>query len=369
MLVTLAFPPARGGMQRLMGERVSLSRGRVVVVAPHRAGQAWERYAGSSVWRWPGHAGGWPGVRRLWQLAWMMRGIQEVRKRFEVQDLELGQSLPFGLGVWGSSYAYTVWAFGDEILKPLMHPLARPLLRNVLRRARCVYAISSYTAQLVRQATPAARVSVVHPWPAAVFSSGSREASRRVLGVPQDVLLLLTVARLEPRKGVDRVLNVLPSLARRFPKVRYAVVGTGSARQRWEKQAERLGVADRVWWVGDVEDPALVLWYRAADIFVLVPTPGRGEVEGFGLVYVEAAACGVPVVAGSNGGTSEAVVHERTGLVVPPREAHLESALVSLLTDADKRFSLGQQGILHAQTLRLRARDFFSGDSIACSPQ
>ncbi len=360
LLVTLAFPPARGGMQRLMSERVTLARGRMVVIAPHRSGSRWETYGGCPVWRWPGDAHGLPGLRRLWQVGWMVRGIQEVDRRYAIRDVELGQALPFGLGWWDMSRPYAVWAFGDDILKPIMHPVARPLLRYVLHRARQVYAVSKYTAQWVLRAAPDARVNVVYPWPAMMFSPGSREEARRVLGIPPDALLLLTVARLEPRKGVDRVLQVLPSLARRFARVRYAVVGTGSARPRWEALARRLGVAERVWWVGEVDDAALVLWYRAADVFVLTPTPGRGEVEGFGLVYVEAAACGVPSVAGESGGTPEAVLHGRTGLVVPLRPDLLEEALASLLADPDRRLALGKEAILHARSLREQARHALS---------
>ena len=356
LLITLAFPPARGGMQRLMAERVALSNGRMVVVAPHRQGGAWDLHGKSPVWRWPGGASGWPGVRRLWQVCWAGWGGWQVTRRYPVGDVELGQALPFGPVAWALARSYTVWAFGDEILKPWGHPLGRPVLRRVLSRARLVYAVSHYTAGLVRRAAPQADVEVVYPWPAHRFTPGDRTEARRSLGIASDVLLILTVARLEPRKGVDRVLRVLPSLARQFPRLRYAIVGAGRARVRWEALAARLGVSDRVWWVGDVDDSTLVSWYRAADVFVLVPTPGPGEVEGFGLVYVEAAACGVPAVAGRNGGTPEAVLHGRTGVVVDPAdEAELVSALASLLSDEARRTALGRAARLHAQRLRERA--------------
>ena len=361
LLIALGFPPQRGGMQRYLYQRCLLSPQEMIVAAPGRGrSDAWDRAQPFVIWRWPGGPTGLPGWRRVWQTFWAFAALHHARRHYPVDVVEVGQALPFGLvGLWARVHLglpYRVWAFGDEILKPAMHPLGRAFLAPVLRHADRVHTVSRYTAALVRPWASGEKVRVVHPWPGPQFSPGFRSEARVAVGLPADAPVLLTVARLEPRKGVDRVLRVLPDLVQRIPDLVYVVVGEGPARPTWEKLATSLGVQAHLRWVGAVEDEALVAWYRAADVFVLVPTPGSGEVEGFGLVFVEAAACGLPAVAGMNGGTPEAVVHGRTGLLIfDESERALTEALLSLLLDRARRATMARHALAHANTLRERA--------------
>lgn len=361
-LITLAFPPRVGGMEQLMYQRCVLDPEGVYVIAPGRGrSPEWDARQPFPIWRWRGGPHGLVGWRRVTQVWGAVQGLRAARGT-SLRALELGQALPFGLvALWAHRHMrlpYTVWAFGDEILKPARRPLARAVLRRVLTEAEVVYAISEYTASLVR-ACGARRVRVVHPWPAPHFRPGDRESARRVLSLPNEAPLLLTVARLEPRKGVDRVLRALPAVLRAVPSVRYAVVGEGRARRRWQALASDLGVARAVIWPGQVPADVLPRWYQAADVFVLVPTPGPGEVEGFGLVYVEAGACGVPSVAGRNGGTPEAVLHGKTGLLVPGEDVDaLAEAIITLLRDPELRARMGQAAQDHARRLRAAATHF-----------
>ncbi|MDW8308248.1 MAG: glycosyltransferase, partial [Verrucomicrobiales bacterium] len=117
--------------------------------------------------------------------------------------------------------------------------------------------------------------------------------------------VLLTVGRLsasERSKGVDEVLDVLPELAREIPNLAYLIVGEGGDRARLEQKARRLGLGERVKFTGWLDDNELAEHYRLADAFVM---PGRGE--GFGIVYLEALACGVPVVASTADASAEVV--------------------------------------------------------------
>lgn len=128
--------------------------------------------------------------------------------------------------------------------------------------------------------------------------------------------ILLTLSRLsadEQYKGHNEVLNVLPKLAEDIPDVAYLICGDGDDRPRLEAKAKRLGMADRVVFAGYVPEDEKADHYRLADAFVM---PGRGE--GFGIVYLEALACGVPVVASSADASEEAVLGGRIGTVVDP---------------------------------------------------
>ncbi|WP_251961527.1 glycosyltransferase family 4 protein [Salinibacter ruber] len=131
-----------------------------------------------------------------------------------------------------------------------------------------------------------------------------------------DRTILLTLGRLsseEQYKGHDEILEVLPGLAEEIPDVAYLVCGDGDDRSRLERRAKRLGVADRTIFAGYVPEEEKEDHYRLADAFVM---PGRGE--GFGIVYLEAMACGVPVVASNADASREAVRDGRLGVVVDP---------------------------------------------------
>ena len=159
--------------------------------------------------------------------------------------------------------------------------------------------------------------------------------------------MLLSVARLVPRKGIDTVLQALPQLLAQSPDLQYWIVGNGPARVSLGRQAQELGLIQAVRFMDKVSDSELPEIYRRATIFVL---PARadyhaGSVEGFGIVYLEASASGLPVVAARSGGAAEAVIENETGLLVPPDDpAALGQALQRLLDDAQMRQEMGRAG-------------------------
>ena len=128
--------------------------------------------------------------------------------------------------------------------------------------------------------------------------------------------VLMTLARLDANeryKGIDEVLGVLKTLAEEIPNVVYLVVGDGTDRARLQSEAGRLGLADRVVFAGRVDEDRKADHYRLADAFVM---PGRGE--GFGIVYLEALACGIPVVGSLLDGSRDALLEGRLGVLVDP---------------------------------------------------
>jgi len=159
--------------------------------------------------------------------------------------------------------------------------------------------------------------------------------------------VLLTVGRLVPRKGVDTVLRALPLLLPRYPEVRYRIVGSGPDQARLVALTRRLRLQERVDFVGRVPDETLPSTYRSAHIFVM---PVREEkastsVEGFGIVFLEAAASGLPVVTSEASGIAEEIRRRNVGLLVPPDDpSALAHTLASLLDDPMRRARLGKAG-------------------------
>jgi phosphatidylinositol alpha-1,6-mannosyltransferase len=157
--------------------------------------------------------------------------------------------------------------------------------------------------------------------------------------------IVLTVARLEARKGHDVALSAVAGLVSDFDDIHYVVLGAGD-RSALSELAARLQMTDRLTVLDDVGNADLPAAYAAADLFVMVSRPdARGQVEGFGIVYLEAAAVGLPCVAGNLGGCTDAVVEDETGLCVDPTDVTaVAGAIRSILESPDRAKAFGERG-------------------------
>ena len=170
-----------------------------------------------------------------------------------------------------------------------------------------------------------------------------RSSARRQLGLPDDALLVVSVSRLVPRKGMDVLIEASAALARQHPELIVAIAGDGRDRRRLRRLAARLGAPVR--FLGRVSDRDKAVLLGVGDVFVMACRNRWGglEQEGFGIVFLEAAAAGLPAVAGDSGGAAEAVVDGETGFVVDrPRDpAAVATALRPLLDDESLRLKMG----------------------------
>jgi phosphatidylinositol alpha-1,6-mannosyltransferase len=179
-----------------------------------------------------------------------------------------------------------------------------------------------------------------------------REALRKRLGWAGHTLLL-TIARLIPRKGIDQVLRALADLHRagRLPADwRYCIGGTGPSGPGLQALAAELGIAARVDFIGFIPNDQLAEYYGAADLFVLTNREIDGDTEGFGIVFIEANACGTPVLGGMAGGTAEAIAENVSGLRVDGDSiADISQALAGLLNNPTQLRRLAEQGLHRAR--------------------
>lgn len=162
-----------------------------------------------------------------------------------------------------------------------------------------------------------------------------------------DAPVIVSIGRLVARKGSDQLIKAMPDVLQRFPKSKLLLVGTGNYQKRLEKLVRNLKVQDSVIFAGRVEHELLPDYYRLGDIFAAPCRSRYGglEVEGLGIVYLEASACGVPVIAGKSGGAPDAVLDGKTGLLVDGRD-HREvgAAVIKLLSDRPLRQKMGVDG-------------------------
>lgn len=232
---------------------------------------------------------------------------------------------------------HIILAHGAELLPPPQRwrrGIWKKLQRYVLESADLVITNSHYTADLVESAAPGASIQ---PLPLAVdhefFSPQDTGDSRKTWDIPEDKLVISTVARLNRFKGHDLVLNALHSLPEEIRKnILYLVAGKGPDLESLKREAINLGIVDNVRWIGYVDDNDLPSLYSASNLFVL-PTrelPDQQSVEGFGLVFLEAQACGVPVVGTNTGGIPDAIKHGEGGWLIEQDDL---DALVKILTN------------------------------------
>ncbi|MGI8935114.1 glycosyltransferase [Leptolyngbya sp. BC1307] len=228
---------------------------------------------------------------------------------------------------------YTILTYGKEVWYKLP-----PKEKQALARADRIWTISRYSRDLAHQANqlPKARFDMLPcVVDGGIFTPGPPAPELVECYGLQNSRVLTTVARLWPGdiyKGVDVTIRALPEIAKAFPTVKYVVIGRGDDQPRLAELAADLGVAERVIFAGFVPDDALIDHYRLADVYVM---PSK---EGFGIVYLEAMACGVPVIAGDDDGSADPLQDGRMGWQVPHRNPEAVAiACIEALSGKDQR--------------------------------
>jgi phosphatidylinositol alpha-1,6-mannosyltransferase len=246
---------------------------------------------------------------------------------------------------------YAVMVHGTEVAGAQTSPARVRAFTRVVSSAALLVANSHFTKGLLLEKGVRAPVAVVHP-PIDLEALGAAGDAARVDAryALHGKRVLLTTARLFPRKGHAQVIRALGRLGSRYSDVVYVATGAGSYRSTLEEIAASAGVADRVRFTGFVDSQELQNLYRRCDIYVSPGIDDAGDIEGFGISFVEASAHGKPIIAGRIGGVGDAVARGETGLLIDGTSQHeLDEALVRLLDDRLLRSRLGENGRTKAQ--------------------
>lgn len=359
LLVTNDFPPKVGGIQNYLWElwRRLPAETFAVYTTPHAGAEAWDAEQPFRVFR--------SREPVLLPQPWLARRIDDLADEIGADLILLDPALPVGAVGPYLRHRYGVVLHGAEVTVPGRLPVSRSALAAVLRPAEIVIAAGGYpAAEAVHAARRDLPVVVVPPGVDTVrfrpLDADAKRAARERLGLDPDGLIILGQSRLVPRKGFDVLLRAAAQLVPRRPNLQVVIGGSGRDRERLETVAKEVGAPVR--FLGRVPDADLADVFGAADVFAMLCRNRWGglEQEGFGIVFAEAAAAGVPQVAGRSGGAHEAVIDGQTGLIVDnPRNVNAVSdALARLLDDPDLRRRMGDAA-------RTRAASSLTYDGLA----
>ncbi|MCI0681190.1 MAG: glycosyltransferase family 4 protein [Gemmataceae bacterium] len=353
MLLTRVFPPQVGGSGRWFWELYRrLPREEYVIAAGEYPGaREFDRSHDLQIERMPLDFRSWgtiapTSLAAYSRAAWRLRRLV---RRHDATRLHAGCALPEGwlamrcrrrLGL-----PYAVYVHGEELRVFRSSRELTWMARRVYRHADLVIANSQNTARLLRESWPvsAERLEVHHPGvDTTCFRPAPPDAgARRQLGW-DDRPVILTVGRLQRRKGHDVLIRALPAIRQRVPRVLYAIVGDGEERAALQCLVDELGLGEHVRFHGSLGDADMLRAYQQCELFALPNREVDGDFEGFGIVLLEAQACGRPVLAGQSGGTPETISPGRTGEIVDCRRPDtLAEVAIHLLSDAAVRGSLG----------------------------
>ncbi|TNY36225.1 glycosyltransferase family 4 protein [Thermomonospora catenispora] len=348
LVVTNDFPPRPGGIQAFVHNlAVRRPPGSVVVYAP-----AWTGDAAFDA------AQPFPVVRHPTSL--MLPEPSVLRRAREIVRSEGCDSVVFGAAAPLGLLAPALRRCGVRRLVGITHgheagwaalPVARRALRRIGDEVDVLTYLGEYTrSRMAAALSPRAAARMARLAPGvdekAFFRGSGGEEIRRRYGLG-DRPVAVCVSRLVPRKGQDALIHAWPAVLRRVPDAALLLVGGGPYRAALERLAAARGVADSVFFTGSVPWEELPAHYDAGDVFAMpCRTRRRGlDVEGLGIVYLEASATGLPVVAGNSGGAPDAVLDGETGLVVDGRSVRaVAEAVAGLLADPGRAREMGERG-------------------------
>jgi len=269
-------------------------------------------------------------------------------KKVIAMNIAYGGIISYLFSKW-LGFSYILWAYGYEFAKFQDNSLMRKLYLKIYEKSEFVCAITNFVKERLESFG-------VNPEKIIIINPGTDPARYRPVQVSEDFRrrynldgkrVILSVGRLIERKGFDMTIMAMRDVLKQFPEAVYLIVGNGPFRGRLESLADEFGINGSVRFVGRVADEELLNLYNLCDLFIMPSRTldNKGDIEGFGIVYLEANACGKPVIGGRDGGMNEAIEDGKTGLLVNSSDTkEIANAIINLLSDRNYAQALGENG-------------------------
>ena len=318
LLLTYEYPPFHGGVATYLSNLMNAAPAGVeVIVDVPKAGEHW--------------------IMTAWRQYFKVRKVKP--DLIAISHVLPAGYVAFKINFWFKT-PYLVFTHGTDILTARRSGWKRFWLRFILRHAKYVIANSRFTASLLRE-EGITRVEIVPP------------------GVPIDLTptlslnkergnTIISIGRLVPRKGFDTLIHAMPAIIKEVPDARLTIIGRGDYYDELIRLAHELRVETFVDILTDVDDKKKGEYLAMSALFALAARKVGDDIEGFGIVTLEASAAGLPVVVTNSGGSAEPVVDNVTGIIAPSDDpATLSAIIVRLLKNKDEAAKLGAAGRKH----------------------
>ena len=327
LLLTENFPPKEGGSGRWFWELYSrLPNDKVLIVANDTPeGREFDNTHELDIVRIELESTEWglastKGLGFYWET---IRKVLKLIKEHGIEEVHCGRVIPEGVIARAlkllAGARYNCFVHGEDVETAATSREHSLLVKNVCKNASMLICNSENTANIVRKLgfDSGSKCEVLHPGvDTSRFEVAAPDTSFRQQMGWSGKRVLLTVGRLQRRKGQDFLIKSMPALLKEFPDLFYAVVGRGECYDELISLVDQHELHDNVCVYPDMDDEALIKCYQQCDIFILPNRTIDNDIEGFGMVLVEAQVCGKPVIAGDSGGTRETMNIGKTGHII-----------------------------------------------------
>jgi len=327
LLLTENFPPKEGGSGRWFWELYSrLPNDKVLIVANDTPeGREFDKTHELDIVRIELESTEWglastKGLGFYWET---IRKVLKLIKEYGIEEVHCGRVIPEGVIARAlkllAGARYNCFVHGEDVETAATSREHSLLVKNVCKNASMLICNSENTANIVRKLgfDSGSKCEVLHPGvDTSRFEVAAPDTSFRQKMGWSGKRVLLTVGRLQRRKGQDFLIKSMPTLLNEFPDLFYAVVGRGECYDELISLVDQHELHDKVCVYPDMDDEALIKCYQQCDIFILPNRTIDNDIEGFGMVLVEAQVCGKPVIAGDSGGTRETMNIGKTGHII-----------------------------------------------------
>lgn len=250
---------------------------------------------------------------------------------------------------WGLDKKIIITAIGTGAVQPLYQSIKKQLMIWAYRRANQVVAVSRHTRDEILKIVPDLNIEVInHGVDFDKFQTSSSEFQEINNLKPY----ILSVGALKKRKGFEYSIKAFAQIAPKFPDLKYVIVGQGPECEALKLKIRNQKLENRIIFFNQVKEAFLIALYKNAELFILLPQDDKKDMEGFGLVFLEAAACGLPVIASRNSSAEDAVLNGQNGFLVDKQNCHQAvSTMIRILSHQDLKIRLSERSTHFAQTM------------------
>lgn len=358
LLLTENFPPIEGGSGRWFWELYSRLPKKNVIILTHDipGGDNFDVTHDLNVTRTFMSSKEW-GIRSKTGIKFYWRMLFEVRKLVKahnIDEIHCGRVIHEGVIALLAKKLFGVpflcFVHGEDVETAATSREQAWLVKRVCKDARVLICNSFNSQRLVKELgfAPTEKCEVIHPGVdvSRFFPAPPDHAFLQNMGWAGKTVML-TVGRLQQRKGQDYLIRAMPELLKTKPNLFYAIVGRGECESALRNSVSELGLDSYVKIYTDLDDDTLIKCYQQCDCFVLPNRTIENDIEGFGMVLVEAQACGKPVVAGNSGGTVETMIQGETGLIIDCSAPGILAKELAPILSEDDFWHYGNSGMEH----------------------